>query len=260
MKKILVVLLFLMSSCALQEKYIVKEMKEEIITIQDEYELVYLLDKNVMQNKLSIQYYSKEDIDLKEVIKLLSFINPFDLKLKKYTVAEGKNEYQVLELEYMEDHIDKTLKLANDFIEKHIKSSMSIREKTNIIHDYILSKSEYNESITKRLKENESAFQVYGVMNNGEAVCTGYARTYLLLCRLADVPVVYVPSDVMNHSFNLVYDDEFRYVDVTWDETNNDYHNVPMDIFFKDDVHEMDEKYNHDFFMGYMIYMYQLKL
>lgn len=258
MKKIFILFVILLSSCSMNEEYIVKEIKEEIVNVKDEYELVYLLDQNVMNDKMNIHYRSEKEIDLKKAVKLLSFINPFDLKVKKYTISEEGTEYYVLEVEYMEEYVEETKRLADAFIKQNINNSMSTREKTDMIHDYILKVSEYNEKIKKRTNENEVAFQVYGVLHDNEAVCTGYARTYLLLCRMANIPVVYVPSDVMNHSFNLIYNEGFQFVDVTWDETNNEYHNVSMDAFFENNIHEMDDEYDQKFFMDYMIYMYQL--
>ena len=62
-------------------------------------------------------------------------------------------------------------------------------------------------------------FCAVGPLVNGLAVCDGYARAYQLLLGRIGIGCMFVASDEMNHSWNLVsIDGAWYHVDVTWDD------------------------------------------
>ncbi|MBO4619486.1 MAG: Ig-like domain-containing protein, partial [Victivallales bacterium] len=95
-----------------------------------------------------------------------------------------------------------------------VSDNMSDLEKALVLHDFVCSNCEYDE--TASLSHIRDA---YGALVLKRAVCAGYAISYAHLLRKVGVPVDYIASDSMNHAWNAVYiDGEWYHVDVTWDD------------------------------------------
>lgn len=93
------------------------------------------------------------------------------------------------------------------------------------IHDYLISNSEYDETLV--LEEG------YDLLVNGIAVCNGYAEAYMDLMNRCGIPTVLVSSDPMNHCWNLVcIDDKWYHVDVTWDDPVSNVHGRVEHTYF----------------------------
>lgn len=158
----------------------------------------YLMDEN--KDYTAVQLYSRESPDklLESVEKLKTEANSFYATLEK-----GLSEYE--------------------------------REK--LIHDFVLSACEYDESLTD--VENvplskDSAFDPYGVLVENIAVCEGYARTFQMLCNGVGIRCVNIigESEEQLHMWNAVeLDGDWYYVDTTWDDSDDealqyDYFNI----------------------------------
>ena len=99
------------------------------------------------------------------------------------------------------------------------------------IHDYVVTKLFYDlDSLEegKRKKQDASS-----VLKNGMAVCEGYATFFNALLRSVGIPAAFVYGPVSSgawHAWSYVqYGDEWKYIDVTWDDPlvngHNDYPN-----------------------------------
>lgn len=271
MKKMLVLLLFLLGGCSLSNEidtanstlmisYPKKETKvsKSVLEINDEMQLVSHLNQNLMNNENTFTYKTDETIDLDEVVRMLSYLVPFDLKLRqsKY-INKGTTTYEIT-VDYTDSKYEEALSYLKQIVDENLTSKMSIEEKIDFAHEYIIEHCEYDESVVERDENNSSAFQMQGVLFNQKAVCSGYSRCFLMMMKLMDIPCVYVSSDIINHSFNLVYDGQFRFIDVTWDEKDNRYYYLDVHNFFDDGKHELSEDYDSEYFVNFLSYIYHL--
>lgn len=271
MKKMLVILLFLLVGCSLSSEidtiktslmisYPKKENKvsKSVFEISDEMQLVSQLNQSLMNEENTFTYKTEKNIDLDEVVRMLSYLVPFDLKLRQTKFRDkGTTTYEIT-VEYTDTNWEKSLSSLKQVVEENTTSEMTINEKIDFAHQYILDHCEYDESVVERDDSNASAFQIQGVLFDQEAVCSGYSRCFLMMMKLMGIPCVYVSSDVINHSFNLVYDGEFRFIDVTWDEKDNRYYYLDLHDFFDDGKHELSEDYDSEYFMNFLSYIYHL--
>ncbi len=116
------------------------------------------------------------------------------------------------------------MKLAKEVIKKIITNGMSDFEKAKAIHDYMLVNIDYDyDDYLKNTIPYES-YNVIGALKNKYAVCAGYAKTFKLLCELADLECTYVVGTARGyHAWNQVkIDGKWYNVDVTWDDPVNE--------------------------------------
>jgi hypothetical protein len=106
-------------------------------------------------------------------------------------------------------------------------------DKAHALHEYLLDNVEYDHFHAV----NESAFDVYGALIQGAAVCQGYTQAYKLLLHMANIENIIVLGTAggENHAWNLVnyggsFMQEWYHVDVTWNDhdsgNSNKYFNV----------------------------------
>ena len=94
-------------------------------------------------------------------------------------------------------------------------------EKIRYIHDYILDCCQYDSS-----SKNKNLYNAYGVLNDGRAVCEGYAKTMKLLLDKIDIENIVVcgtgtnsSGQVESHAWNYILVDGVWYgLDSTWDD------------------------------------------
>ncbi len=115
-------------------------------------------------------------------------------------------------------------------------------------HDAIIRKCTYTDKA-------ESPYSAYGCLVEGEAVCEGYSKAFLLLCQKAGIDCISVfgsttESDkaTTSHIWNKVrIDGEWYNVDVTWDDPvtelgdnylRHDYFMVPDELIRRDHTFE----------------------
>lgn len=161
----------------------------------------------------------------------------------EYTLSYYDNAQQEAEVDKKVSEIIEGLELGDktDF------------EKTAAIHDYICDNVEYEAENTER----DAVRTAYGALIEGKAVCQGYSVSLyrLLLEAGIDNRIIFgegLPGDGTSgpHSWNIIQlDDEYYYIDVTWDDTlrSYDYFMVPSESSFEED-HIADKSYGDDFF------------
>ncbi len=98
-------------------------------------------------------------------------------------------------------------------------------KKEKKIHDYLVEHVAYGypEGVDS---EDSTAYNAYGALVKGKAVCNGYAQAMKLLCDLSGVECEMISgrADGENHAWNLIRldDDAWYHVDVTWDDPEPD--------------------------------------
>lgn len=271
MKKLLLAVLLMMSGCSISKNvdttnanlmiaYPKSDAKvsKNVYEVHDEVELVSYLDQSLMNKENSFTYRTDNHIDLDEVVRMLSYLVPFDIKLKQMQHTLRTNTTYEIIIEYTDTEYDEVIAFLKELINKNISSDMTMSEKIDFAHQYILDHCDYDENVIERDENNAEAFQIQGVLFDGKAVCAGYSRCFLMMMKLMGIPCLYVSSDVINHSFNLVYDGEYRFIDVTWDEGDNRYYYLDRDHFFDDGKHRLNENYDSEYFMNFLSYVYHL--
>lgn len=87
-------------------------------------------------------------------------------------------------------------------------------------HKWIIEHTEYDETVSL-----PNIRDIYGVFENGVAVCAGYANAFKYILDRAGIPCLYVPGEGVNdgevesHAWNYVkLDGNWYFVDCTWDD------------------------------------------
>lgn len=92
-------------------------------------------------------------------------------------------------------------------------------ELETLIHDYLAKNITYNGNAasTGDTVSYPNAWNVYGALVNNSSVCEGYAESFMMIMQMFGVKTGISIGSV--HMWNyIVLDDEFYYVDVTWDD------------------------------------------
>lgn len=121
---------------------------------------------------------------------------------------------------------------AAEILDKIITDEMSEYEKELAIHDYIVTNTTYDVNKLGVFQDyNENSDNPYGTLVNGKAICWGYTSTFKMFMDMLEIPNIVVfaqDSDNDDHAWNMVQlDNEWYYVDVTWDDPTPDEENRP---------------------------------
>lgn len=262
-KKIILVLLFALTGCAdTDSTLLLTHQKEDadtaIIKVQNEMQLVKMINESILEQNNTITYTADEALDLDEIVRMLSYLIPFDIQYTQVSYVDKGIPCYTLKLQYIDTEYEKVIASLKQIIKDNHVNKMSNASKIAFAHDYIIDHCEYDETVNSRNENNEAAFQIQGVLFERLAVCSGYSRCFLMMMRLLDIPCLYVASDEINHSFNLVYENDYRFIDVTWDENENRYYQLDKNAFFKDGKHQLDKQYNAEYFINFLSYIYHL--
>ena len=114
-----------------------------------------------------------------------------------------------------------------DKILAKITPKMSDFEILKLFHDEIITKCVYDKTAQNRNT-------IYGVLVEGRATCTGYAKTFQYLCNRAGIEntCVFGNAGGEGHMWNMVkLDGEWYEVDTTWDDTTLD--DLDNEIFYE---------------------------
>ncbi len=93
--------------------------------------------------------------------------------------------------------------------------NMGILQTERFFHDYLCNNVEYS------LEANDDNYTAYGALTKGKAVCEGYSRAMLLLCRSAGINCTLVRGTADNtpHMWNVIeIYGKWYHLDVTWDD------------------------------------------
>ena len=132
---------------------------------------------------------------------------------------------------------------AGEIIGDTVSSSDTKFAQSLAIHEYLVDLIEYEHDY----ENNSNAFNVYGALIEGKAVCQGYAHAYQMLLHMAGIESMIITGEAgdENHAWNLVNygsssNPEWYHVDVTW----NDQEDFKTLRFFN--VNDSVMSYTHD--------------
>lgn len=182
----------------------------------------------------SLQQYD----NLMDTFQKVYYQNPYVLGVVSYKYDYGslalhvKYCYTQSELEKKQVEI---LDEANAIVEDNISAGMSDEEKCRALYDYLNENTVYDNDAVEAAekndyrkgddwKDNEDAFNAYGIIVDKKGVCQSYALSYKLLCTLSGVEAKvitgYLNGD-MPHAWNSVnLDGAWYQTDCTNNATN----------------------------------------
>lgn len=181
------------------------------------------------------KYKLPADVDLFETICEYIFYESPELFRVTGIMADvgGRDESFIVGLKgsyiykYPEDFVadyNAMVKKANEMLEGiEGNDSLSDVEKALLLHDRIALFCEYDVENLEKDTLPDKAFNAYGVLGTGVAVCMGYALAYDYLLERVGIESQYCSSNALNHAWNIVYINNKPYhVDITWDDVTND--------------------------------------
>ena len=107
-----------------------------------------------------------------------------------------------------------------------VKKGMTDTEKALALYDYLLTITNYPESIGAHGTDiyPDDSYKAYGLLRDGFSTCLAYAKLYAILLNESGIPAVTVGSDTINHEWVMVcIDGEWYHCDPTWDDFLSDY-------------------------------------
>ncbi|MBE6741825.1 MAG: hypothetical protein E7570_05915 [Ruminococcaceae bacterium] len=245
---------------------------------------VYYLTKNQMfyENALDVV----ENMFLKATDDAISQ-SPVDgdyirWAVESYGLSQGENDryfngeykdgyyYYTLELSfgYYDSAEDEKAvdKVVNSFISSINTDELTDYQIVERIHDYICSKTTYDDGAAFNIKDVGRSVTAYGALVGGKCVCQGYAVAFYRLCKELGYSARFVSSDASwgCHAWNIVQlDGKYYFVDTTWDDALIDegeknkahtyflvnYDNIRKNDSYKSE-HAFDSKfYDEEYFM-----------
>ncbi|MGN0164470.1 MAG: hypothetical protein ACI4EA_12985 [Candidatus Ornithomonoglobus sp.] len=125
--------------------------------------------------------------------------------------------------------------IIDENVEAFISSAQSVQPYTKYnvikqIHDDIVSATDYGYDENNNPLDSAAAHNIVSVFDgerNADAVCDGYTKSMQLILNAVGISNMLVmgKANGSNHAWNLAQfdDDNYYYVDVTWDDTTNSY-------------------------------------
>ena len=113
-------------------------------------------------------------------------------------------------------------KVVNAFVASIDTNSLTDYQIIKKIHDFICSKTVYDDYAAENNDGNEYAATAYGALVKGKCICQGYSVAFYRICKELGYSVRFVSSNPKwgCHAWNLVMlDGKYYYVDATWDDT-----------------------------------------
>ena len=102
-----------------------------------------------------------------------------------------------------------TLKVAGELLEEVIEDDMSDYEKEEAVYKWMCENIKNYESGLVAVPEAAGITdRPYGVLQNKQAVCVGYATTFRLLLNMLEIDCMVMHDDGYSHSWNLVQLDD----------------------------------------------------
>jgi hypothetical protein len=122
------------------------------------------------------------------------------------------------------ENVKTALNKARHVVANLISAKMTDFEKEKILHDYIVNSTTYDYECHQRdTLSSDDAFEEYGCLVLGKAVCEGYSEAMKLLCDLAGVECMIIEGEsietAIGHAWNIIkIDGEYYHLDVTNDD------------------------------------------
>lgn len=230
--------------------------KEEIFHVNNEKELALLVIKNVEQGQFKTHYLSETDFSLQRVYLFVETLLPDSYYLQagviQYNdVFDSSMKTRFIEVVLDEERFNQSQQYAENLINELNLVNLSTKDQIRKIHDYLVQNTKYDEALLEldiSEYQNHPSFTPYGIYFHNTAVCSGYARSFMQLTRLLDIPSIMVSSQNMNHAWNMVYDGRnWLYIDATWNDPVPDQENRVLYTYYMLTHNQFTSKGHHFF-------------
>ncbi|MBR6385100.1 MAG: hypothetical protein IKS03_03140 [Ruminococcus sp.] len=248
---------FLLTGCGASQT--AKEPEFKLPTKYEPYEIVKV-EPSFEEGKNSEWYkdfcnqllaYSKEPIveekvsrdDFKSAFRQINTDYPDIFWFKAMNFDSG-SKHTAFELSYMEGCDENNIKSMHEELEKAadelirlIPTDKSDYEKILFVHDYIAQNTVYDASIDYETGSG-LCYTAYGCLVQKKAVCQGYAEAFTYIMNRIGIESGVCQGDTYagGHAWNYVkLDGEYYWLDITWDDTDNEPFPVSHNYFLFDD-------------------------
>ncbi len=133
--------------------------------------------------------------------------------------------YEKAEYANRKSKVNAAIKKGRYIVADIINMDMSEFDKEILMHDYIVNNTKYDYGNYTNDTLSEDAFEEYGSLLSGYAVCEGYAETMKLLCDLSGIECMIVTGKtnssgrIEGHAWNIVkIDGDYYHIDCTNDD------------------------------------------
>ncbi len=206
------------------------------------------LESDRSENKITTLL--KDNVDEQDLFRALEATWPYAFSLRCTTQGNGVVSFEVLP-ENMAAQEQAAL-LAKGIVQNLITEDMTLRERLKALHDYVVKHCAYDVEIAQQAELVQSngadtAFTAAGALVEGKAVCSGYARAYMMLCAAAGIDVIYIADASMNHGWNAVRVYEtIYYIDTTFDDPIPDRGELVSEEYFLQTKEQMQKTHRWD--------------
>lgn len=175
--------------------------------------------KDTLNNNENSAIFMGKDINGDSLFENLEAIYPYAFSLELTYYPIGITEIKV---DVSNNAMQKQAEiLAKTIAQEQTKGLNTQEEKIAAIHDYLILNCKYDidTAQSENLDGTTAPFTAYGALVDGKAVCSGYARAFMMMCNAVGIDAFYISSEQMNHSWNAVdIDGQIYYVDCTFDD------------------------------------------
>lgn len=234
MRKAIKWILIVVAICALVLLFRAKAPKQEEVSLaQNNVEAAAeLLDAYAEGQDTLLFYY--QGIDEKQIYHLLQAQQPYYAALSTASFQNGSRQltYEVPDKEMQKKGIEAARKAGA----KAAADEISIEGKLKAIHRALIENCVYKETGEERTQ------MAAGAVEDGVAVCGGYARAFCAMCDGAGIDAYYVEDDDMTHAWNAVrlYGKTY-FIDCTYDDPVPDQGQRVSDAYFMLTAEELKE-------------------
>lgn len=204
------------------------------VEVSTAFEAASVVEDALLQGENKVVLRTKAELDEERLFQVLESIWPYAFTLHCVTYADGRLEVTV-ENEHAAAQEQAAL-LSQQIAKQETAGLTDPQEKLRALHDFLVRTCQYDIDTANRADIRDGAsdpFTAYGALIDGKAVCAGYARAYVMLCRSAGLDAIYIGDAEMNHSWNAVrLDGETYFIDCTFDDPLPDRGEYVEDTFF----------------------------
>lgn len=201
-------------------------VKEDIVYVVDSEMELAMTAKLLFEEGVLMFYFEDRDYDIERVYDYLDaiMIHAFRFSMGTKTYTQGDQVIKALDYAKIELYNDQRPVVEahiSSFAQKYVSGNDRVDLITNINKGLVL-ETRYDTSILDldlSAITDHTSFEAYGLFEFNTAVCSGYAKAFLSVAEMVDVPAIVVSSNTMNHAWNLVHDGSaWVYVDSTYND------------------------------------------
>ena len=187
--------------------------------------------------------------DQNTITDINNFVHPYN-SIEKTTLSIYNN-YGKITIKNTKRY-DEKMKIILEFdidkiIEDNITNNMTDREKIKVIHDYIINRTKYDKDKADKKISKYHSDTAFGALEEGYAVCTGYADSMMLFLDRFGIKNYKISAD--EHVWNYVnIENNWYHLDLTWDDPVNNENKDILDYKFflitDEELEKLDKTYH----------------